>query len=320
MDVNYREATDGDYEAIEELSKKIYGNTDTLVHSFIDFLNSDEWFLFVGEVNQRKVIAFSAVHVTDGTESLNIRSSRVDKEYRGRGVYKGLLNYAVRYVKEKLLDIKYLYRLRAADVRVPDGYEIMKKVGLMKMFLQFDNKIGDVEIGATQSNVQVMKWPDFKVLYDGNETVKDLFINAILQVHCDLFSLNCTANWRLLQGRLDTRIMLSEYEGEDGKTELTMSFLRLGKFFTNNGVPMAALNVYGLNKSGLHYHMRKRALEASEYFGGERFLVVVWVGQGMLPECVNIAKEIAGSDVDHWVDLNLLIGDLSKNLEDVQID
>ena len=318
MDVNYRVATCQDHEAIKELSKDIYGGTDLLAHNFIGWLKKDEWFLFVGEVNQPKVIAFTAVHVTDGTESINIRSSRVDKEYRGGGVNKGMFRYAFQYVKDKLLDIKHLYSIKPENIRVPGGYEIIKKIGLMKMFLNVDQNLNDEEIA--KSKMQVMTWPEFKVFYDSNDAVKDLFIDAILQIHCDLFSLNCTANWTLLQGRVDTRIMLTEYEGEDGKVELTMSFLRLGKFFTSDGVPMAALNVYGLNKSGLKYHMRKRALETFEHFGGERFLVAVWVEKEMLPECVNIAKEFVGCNVDHWIDMNLLVGDLSKNLEDVQID
>ena len=65
MDVKFRKATAQDYGHIKELSKGIYGNSDTLLYSFLDWLKSDEWYLFVGEVCEDKPIAFIAVQVTD---------------------------------------------------------------------------------------------------------------------------------------------------------------------------------------------------------------------------------------------------------------
>ena len=90
MDVIFREATESDYDGIKDLSKDIYGTTDTLLHSLFDLLESVSWFLFVGEIDKSRIIAFTAIQLTDGTDSLNERHSRVEKEYSGRGFYMGM--------------------------------------------------------------------------------------------------------------------------------------------------------------------------------------------------------------------------------------
>ena len=319
MDVNYREATVQDFEGIKEISQGIYGNTDTLVYSFHDWLNRDDLFLFVGELPRNRIVAFMAAQVTDGGESFSFRSLRVDRAYRGRGIFKALNIFAVQYVKQKVQSVRFLYRMNATDVRVPNGYEVMKQVGVVKMLFDDNAKVYIEKNDFGQSNVQFITWPELQALYDGNGRVKDLFKKSTLEVECDVYNLNCKANWNVLDGRLDTRVMLTELEGGDGKAvDIVISVLRLEKFFTNEGVPMTTMNVYGLNKAGAECHIARGILESSRHVGRGSFVMEFFTETAVFPACVNFVKGASGCDAIWKEELNLSIGDLSKNLEGVQ--
>ena len=319
MDVNFREATVQDFEGIKEISQGIYGNTDTLVYSFDTWLKSDDWFLFVGELPRNRIVAFIAAQVTDGAESLNFRCARVDKAYRGRGIYKALLSFAVQYLKAKLQSVKFLYSLCVADIRVPNGYDIVKQVGLVTMFFDDNAKVYIENNDLGQSTVQFITWPELKALYDSNNTVKDLFSKSTLEIGCDIYNLNCNANWKELEGRVDSLIMLTQHEGRDGTAaEMVISILRLEKFFTNEGAPMAAMNVYGLNKSGAKCHIAKGVLETSKHVGGGQYAMEIYTETAVLPDCVDFVKEASDCGADYEVVMNLIVGDLSRKLEDIK--
>ena len=319
MDVKFREATIRDYDGVKKISKGIYGNTDTLVYSFVDWAKSDEWFLFVGEVNHNRIVAFIAAQVTDGAKSLNLRCARVDKAYRGCGLYKALLSYVARYTMGKVRGVKFLYRIQPTEVRVPNGYDIIKKIGLVTMFLDDYASVYFEKNDFGQSNMQVITWLKLKALYDGNDEVKDLFCKSSLEIYCDIFNLNCMANWKLLMGRVNTRVMLTQHECRNGKAEIVISILRLEKYFTSEGVPMAAMNVYGLNKSGLKCHIAKGILEAVKHIGGGRYLMEIYTKTEAFMDCVNFVKDIPGCYVNFHGESNLIVGDLSKNLEDIAL-
>ena len=318
MDVNFREATVQDFEGIKEISQGIYDNADTLVYSFHNCLNSDDWFLFVGELPRNRIVAFIAAQVTDGAESWSLRYARVDKAYRGRGLYKALLSFAAKYLKVKVQSVKFLYRIHGAHIRVPNGYEIVKRIGLVLMFFDDNAKAYLENNDLGQSTVQFITWPELKALYDGNNTVKDLFNKSTLEICCEIFDLKCRANWKLLEGRVGTRIMLTKHKGRDGTAaEIVISILRLEKFFTNDGTPMTTMDVYGLNKTGINCHIAKGILESSEHVGGGRFVMEFYTETAVLPTCYNLVKGVSGCDAFWKEELHLIVGDLSKNLEDI---
>ena len=241
------------------------------------------------------------------------------QEYRGRGIFKALLNYTVQYVRRRVRDVKFLYRLQAADVRVPSGYEIIKQVGLVIIFVSGKATLSNEMSNFVHSKVQFLTWRKLKILYDNNDTVKDLFINSVLEIGGEIFNLNFAANWKLLEERYDACIMLTKHGIIDGKEEMMVSFLRSGKFVTTNeGVPMAAMTVYGLNKSGVMGHIAKGILETSKHVERERFAVEVFLSKDVFKECVNFLKKVSSWDIWYHLEMNLLFGDLSRNLEDIQ--
>ena len=319
MDVKFREATDQDYDHIKELSKGIYENSDTLLYSLLDWLKSEEWYLFVGEVSEYRPIAFTAIHVTDGMMGLNIRCSRVDKEYRGRGLFKAIVRYAVQYVRERVPNARYVYHIRVADIRVPEGYEVLKETEAVTVVLNA-RTAKCIENCVTSSYARSMTWIEFKALYDSKDAVKDMFYSSTLEIDCDIYNLFCLANWDVVEKRTGIRIMFTEDEGGDGKPEMVISFLRLEKFFTNEGTFMAAMNLYGLKEDALKCHIARGLVETSKHVGGEKCLLMLWMARKAVPACVKFLRESCGQsgcDLDYWDKMNVLRGDFNNELEDV---
>ena len=312
MSMKFREATSQDHDGIRHLSRGIYGSTDTLVYGFINKLKNDKWFQFVGEINQENIIAFVAVNITDGAESLILRYARVHIDYRGRGVYKALLNYALQYMREKVQDAKFVYSLQSVDSRVPSSYRVLKRMGLVTMSFDGNAKIYIEKNGLVHSNILFKTWPEFKAMYNKSGAVKELFANSALEIRCDIFSLSCKENWLVLEQRVDTRILVTEYEGVDGRKELMISFLRLEKILTNDGVPMTTINIYGLNKEVLKSHIAQGILEGLEHVGGGRFFMELYLSSDVVAVCSNLVKEICSCDPDYEEDMYLLVSDLNE--------
>ena len=317
IEVNYRAATVTDYDGIKILSKDTYGGTDTLLHSVLDWLESDRWFLFVGEIDKTKIVAFTAVQLTDGVQGLNIRCSRVDEEYRCHGIYKGLLRYAMQYVRERLIDVKYVYRLKPADIRVPIGYDIIKERGVVKGFMNCNDETIRSKCDFARVGCQRLSWGEFKNLYVRSSAVKELFVNTTMEVHFDIFDLGCQANWKRLEEREGTRIFLTECEDKDGNTEVMISVIRLEEFFTNEGIPMVAMNVYGVNRDALRCHISRAYLEVCNNFVGARALLSISVEVDVMSECIELLKELFGCDACYVLKIKLLCGDFSRKLEDM---
>ena len=313
--MKFRTATATDYDGIKNISKDIYGSTDTLLHSVLEWLESDRWFLFVGEIDRRKVIAFTAVQLTDGVQGLNIRCSRVGEEYRGRGLYKGILRYAINYVIGRVKDAKHVYRVKQADIRVPNGYDVIKKRGIVKFFMNCKDMDFRNKCNFARLCCQSLSWSEFKNLYDRNSALKDLFVNATMEIHFDIFNLGCLANWKSLEERLETRIFLTEHEDKDGTAEVMISFIRLEDLFTNEGIPMVAMNVYGVNRDALRCHISRGYLEMCNHVVGKRVMLSIWVEVNVMSECMELLKELLGCDACFVLKMNLLCGDLTRTLE-----
>ena len=310
MSIKFREATSQHYDGIRHLSRGIYGSTDTLVYSFIDRLKNDKWFQFVGETNQGNIIAFGAINITGASESMILRFGRIHKDYKGRGLSKAFISYGVRYIRERVQGARFVYRVQSVDIVVPDGYRVLKKMGLVVIPFNDNAKSYIEENDLIQSNIVVLTWPEFKVMFDSSCAVRKLFGHSTLEVGCDIFNLNCLANWSVLAEHVDTRILVSEYESKYCEKEIMISFLRLEKFWTNEDVPLMAMNVYGLNKRALKCHMVKGIIEASKYVGRERFVMKLYLGSEMMGDCGNIVKEICGCNAEYEVELYLLLCDL----------
>ena len=317
MDVKFREANNEDRDQVKEVSKGIYNNSDTLLCCFPTWLKSYKWFLFVGEVCEGKIIAFTAVQVTDGMEGLTIRNARVHEKYRGNGIFRAIVRYAVQYVRESFPDAKFVYRSQIANVRVPDGYEVIKETELWAIILD-NNKTTEQsgECKLTQSSVRILTWTELKELYEKKDNVKCMFDSELLEIGGEIFPLNCDGIWKHLEERVNTHVMLSEDECTDGKVETGVSLLGLEKLVTNEGIPVVSMNTYGLKNDALLCHVSEGLLKSSAYVGGGKYIFKLF-GERGFSKFMSSLTEFSGCRVVECVQLNLLRGDLSKKLEDV---
>ena len=314
MVVIFRIATFNDQEGIKTLSKGIYNGSDTLNYDFTQWLKSDMWFLFVGEVNSGKIIAFTAINITDGGDSLVVRSSRVDAEYRGQGVYKALVNFAFQYVRERRPQAKYAWRLKSAKVRVPGGYDIIKRIGLLTTYVEYPLAGEIAKSSNYDKKVECVTWNEFKMAYNSEEAVRNLFSDEVLQINWDIFRLDCEENWNHLGTRRGVNLMLTKYEDEDGKAKVFMSFFRWEECFTNLGVPVVTMNLYGLDPDILKCHIAKGLQKALAHFHS-KFLTFFWIPCELFEDCASFLREMSLGDFDYADDFVLLFGDSSKTQE-----
>ena len=313
MDVKFREASKDDYCQIKRLSKGINKDADTLLCCFPTWLKSGKWFLFVGKVYESKIIAFTAVQVTDDMEGLNIRNARVDTEYRGHGIFRAIVRHAVHCVREYFPDTRYVYQLQSANVRVPDGYEPIKETDLLVLVLDVNTTKQIGECKLTQSNLRVLTWAELKELYEKKDNVTNLFGSELLEIHCDIFPLSCDDTWKHLEGRVNTHVMLTEDECRDGKVETGISFLRLEQLVTNGGIPVITMNTYGLKNDALLCHVSEGLLKSSEYVGGEKYIFKLWGERERLSECISSLIEFCGCEMLYFKNMNLYRGDLKAS-------
>ena len=308
--MNFRVATLQDEGGIKTLSKGVYEDTDTLCYDLTKRLKSDMWVLFVGEVNSGKIVAFTAINITDGGDSLVVRSSRVDAEYRGQGVYKALVNFAFRFIRERNPQAKCVWRVRSADIKVPDGYEVITRFWLVRAIFKDFSKSKIEKLNISETNIKVITWCEFKMIYESDDTMINLLNNGVISIYGCVFRLSCEANWSYLQSRTDIHLMLSKYEDDAGKAQAFMSFLRLEKSFTNTGVPMIAMNLYGVDKEALKCHLAKGLLELLNHVDN-KFLFSVSVDNELVKDCVNLLEEFSSGDVAYQSGVNLLLGNLN---------
>ena len=144
----------------------------------------------------------------------------------------------------------------------------------------------------TQSSSRTLTWTELKALYEKKDNVKRMFGSELLEIDCDIFPLNCDATWKLLEGRVNTHVMLTEDEWMGGKVETGISLLNLEKLFTNDGVPIATLNMYGMKNDTFKGHISKAILKSNAYFGGGRYMLKLWICGGASQEHMLWLKEI----------------------------
>ena len=146
--------------------------------------------------------------------------------------------------------------------------------------------------------------------------MKSLVGSEFLEIDCDIFRMSCDSSWKHLKGRVNTRVLLTEDESRHGKVETGISLLKLEKLFTNNGVPIATLNMYGMKNDALRFHIAKAILRSSAYFGAGKYMLRLWICRGASQECISWLTELLDCEIRYRLHAYLLCGDSRKKLED----
>ena len=132
---------------------------------------------------------------------------------------------------------------------MPNGFDVIKKRGLVKFYINCNDTANRNNYDVSRPRCHSLSWCEFKALYDRDNAVKDLFSNGIMEIECDIINLSCQEDWKCLEERSGIRVLLAQCEATDETSQVMISFLKLEKAFTNDGVPVLAMNVYGANNN-----------------------------------------------------------------------
>ena len=290
-----REARLGDHEAVKEISKGIYQDTDFTPNIFPDWIADDQWLPYVAETNLGQVVGFLALNITDGAESVVVRCSRVAEEYRGHGIYKRLVNVALRYAASKLPNLKFVIRARPAHVRVPAGYTVVKTTS--KIILSCTPKSLDAiklpqftDIVHPMFQDRCLTIKEFAQHYHDDLLFKDLFTGELLTIEGETFQLSQRANWESLEKRHDISTIYTKYPLENNNEGAVFSVLSISSKVTNDNKIFVTLNVFGKEVAMVGYHILK-ALKTATVSVGCDFNLGLFVDEELEEPIIAFVKE-----------------------------
>ena len=290
-----REAKIADHEAVKEISRGIYQDTDFTPNIFLEWVADDQWLPFVAETILGQVVGFLALNITDGGESVVVRSSRVAEEFRGHGIYKQLLNSALKFASAKLARLTCIIRARPAHIRVPAGYKVIKTTS-------------KIIISCTPKSVDAVPLPkipgallpvfqehhltvsEFMGLYDQHAHFKDLFTGDMLTIEGETFHLSNAANRESLEKRNDIFFTYTKYPIEMNKNGAVFSVLCASSKVTNENKIYVTLNIFGKESAMVGYHILK-AMKTATLLVGCDFNIGLFVDVELEGPILEFVKE-----------------------------
>ena len=273
-----RVAVLSDQDAVTELSNGVYLDTDFTAKIFPQWVKDERWLPFIAETTSGRIVGFTALNVTDGGESVVVRSSRVAEEYRGNGIYKQMVNFSLRFAAEKLSALKFVIRARPAHIRIPAGYDLikscskiifsctMKPVSAVQVSRLLDTSIPQFE----RCSLSVK---EFARLYNeghGGEGIRALFIGDILTIEGETLSLVNSSNWEYLETRSDLFFFYTTTNMQSLKSSEArgvFSVLSLASKETNEGSTYVTLNIFGVDAPMVCYHVLKSMKTVKQHIG-----------------------------------------------------
>eukprot|EP00112_Aurelia_sp_Birch-Aquarium-sp1_P017571 Seg4085.3 transcript_id=Seg4085.3/GoldUCD/mRNA.D3Y31 product="Histidine N-acetyltransferase" protein_id=Seg4085.3/GoldUCD/D3Y31 len=274
IECKYRIAVLSDQEAVTELSNGVYLDTDFTAKIFPQWVNDDRWLPFIAETTSGRIVGFTALNITDGGESVIVRSSRIAEEYRGNGIYKQMVNFSLRFAAEKLTGLKFVIRARPAHVRIPAGYDIIRSCSKI-IFSCTMEPVSAVHVPRflDASIPPFQKYPlsvkEFATLKTEDKDFRALFIGDILTIEGETFSLANRSNWEYLETRSDLYFYYT-YDmklSESEETKGVFSVLSLAPRQTNQGSPYVTLNIFGTGESMVRYHVLQSMKTVTQHIG-----------------------------------------------------
>lgn len=292
-----REANISDHDLVRDISKGIYLDTDFTPNIFPEWLADERWLLYVAETDLGRVVAFLALSITDGGESVVVRSSRVAEEYRGQGIYKRLLNTALKFAKKRVTGLSCIIRARPAHIRIPHGYRILKvssKIIVSCRPTTVDAvTLSQIPGAMTPSfDERFLSAAEFSRLYNEELAFRCLFTGDILTIEGETFHLNKPANWEYLEKRNDISIHYTKYTEAADNGAAVISVLCAASKMTNEDKPYVTINIFGKEAKMVGYHILK-AMKTTKLLVGCDFCLGLFVDvelEGLLLEELEFCK------------------------------
>ena len=257
-----REVEFADLEKVKALSEGIYTGTDYTNSVLEQWLEDDKWYPFCIETNTGEIVGFTALNLIDGDTSVVERSSRIAHLFRGKGMYKTMLEFALAEVKKKFPTLENIIRERITDVKIPVGYTSQKLV--TKFALQCDtNKVISLHCSPKQKapfsqfEEAMISFKELAKCYKTNEVLRSLFPMNLLTIEGEIFDITNKSNINRLQSRTEILLFLSRCFPASNTEKMAVSILNLEPKQTNEGLPCANFDVQSNDATMATYELRR---------------------------------------------------------------
>eukprot|EP00794_Sanderia_malayensis_P006834 gene6834-7602_t len=282
-----REAKISDLKFIDGLSKGMYSGADYTPNMFPVWLCDENWQTYVAEMSSSgDVVGFLALHVVDNRSKVIIRSSRVAKEHRDKGIYARLLHYSLSDIKEKFSSVKFVMVGQALEVKTPQGYEFKHSFAyeLVRCGANNDNPshvecncnlcIADIDNQLRKHDALTslsITRESFSSLFETKKQImRELFPRDMVNIEEALYRLDLKENRTFFDNH---EHMVTNFSGnEDCKV---MSIVDLFPRETVDGYNVYCVDLYGNNSAVILQHALKAIRLASEQEDGKVFDIYI---------------------------------------------
>eukprot|EP00795_Rhopilema_esculentum_P010645 gene10645-19387_t len=217
--LKFRKATTEDYFGIKELSIGVYNDTDYATASLPQWLTDLRWVIFVAEDIRGQIVGFVAFHLIDDCRTVVERSARLEKSYRGRGVFIQFYKFAISSLKEQ-------YPLQSeisARVVVPIGHKVLLQRSYMTVLCRLESNEKLLLNSEGKCNDTVNETSPFKFLaqamLDCHTCKHTVFRNGIVVIGDEIYRLSCESDVQYLISRPKLFCVTKSQESNDGNED-----------------------------------------------------------------------------------------------------
>ena len=281
--LRFRKAAASDLEGIASISVGINERIDSLVYLFPKWLNDERWHLFIAETSSGRLVGFTSMNITDNGRSAIIRASRVDITYRGRGVYRSLLDFTLKSIKLPNLNKILQYRRGKTD-----NYVCLAKV--TKLTLACNLIAKEHLVSKLQEGAQFTTWQEFQGLYNQYQLIRNMFPSDYLRVNAELFNLSISMNWEYLKTREELLLLMTRQQNVIGDKLAAFSVWDTAIRTTNQGEKYFGVDIYGSDPPSILDHVLRGMQVVFNRIGGT-FNVGFWVASENANYCIELFQK-----------------------------
>ena len=281
-----------DLEKVKALSKDVYEGTDDTNSILKRWMENEKWYPFCVESSSGEVIGFTALNITDNETNACIRSSRIAHHFRGKGIYKAMIYFALSDLKKKFPKLEYVSRGKPVEMDIPPDYANQKII--TKIVLCCDRENG-VSLQCPKSPQAIfscfeetrISFKDLGNRYKKDEVLRSLFPSNLLTIAGEVFDITEESNMNYLESRKGIQVFLSTSLHTSNVEKMAVEILNLEPRQTDEGVPCAYVDVQSNDVTMAMYHLQRALNFVSSQIGKNFNLIICLCGN-----LCNYEKEI----------------------------
>ena len=309
-----------DLDQVKELSKGIYAGTDYTNSLLNQWLEDERWYPFCVETSTGQIIGFTALNITDNNKNVVIRSSRIAQDFRGKGIYKAMLDFALAEIKKKFPTLERTTQQILTEIDTSSGCTLQKLI--TKIVLQcHSEKCASLHYPrqpeAIFSHFEETRI-SFKNLanrYRKDEVLRSLYPMNLLTIEGEVFDLSEESNIAYLQSRKEVVVSFSKGLSANNDVKMAVSILNLEPKQTDEGVPCANFDVQSNDVTMATYHLQRALIFVASVMRNAKFNLNVLINFQHEKEITEfIEKELLCCKVLIVFKMQLLRGAFSEGM------